>query len=140
MNRLLTKVRVLLLPVCVFLFFACATNLNISEDLSPAELIQRAQEASDRNRYNAALQYYQALKDRSYNNIDLVITAEYEIAFIHYKQSKFGQAREELNAVLEYYNTPDEELLPQQFKRLSQIVLNSIEEKESRSLFFKKRT
>ena len=119
----------------IFLFSACASTLNISEDLSPAELIQRAQEASDRNSYNTALQYYQALRDRNNNNIDLIITAEYEIAFIHYKQKKYPQAREELNAVLEYYNTPDEELLPQQFKRLSQIVLKSIEEKESRSLF-----
>jgi len=113
---------------------ACASTINISEDLSPAELIQRAQEASDRNRYNAAMQYYQALRERNKNNIDLIITAEYEIAFIHYKQSKYDLAREELNKVLEYYNTPDEVLLPQQFKRLSQIVLKSIEEKESRRL------
>jgi len=130
--------RVLLAPAVIFLFSACASTLNISEDLSPAELIQRAQEASDRNSYNTALQYYQALRDRNNNNIDLVITAEYEIAFIHYKQKKYPQAREELNAVLEYYNTPDEELLPQQFKRLSQIVLKSIDEKESRSLFPRK--
>jgi len=119
----------------VFLFYACASTLIISEELSPAELIQRAQEASDRNNYNIALQYYEALRDRNYNNIDLVITAKYEIAFIHYKQKKYEQAREELNEVLEYYNTPDEILLPQQFKRLSQIVLNSIDEKERQGPF-----
>ena len=119
----------------VFLFSACATTVDISEDLSPAELIQRAQEASDRNLYNIALQYYEALRDRNYINIDLVITAKYEIAFIHYKQKKYEQAREELYEVLEYYNTPDEIRLPQQFKRLSQIVLNSIDEKERRGPF-----
>ena len=135
MNKLYKNRRVLLTLAITFIFSACASTLNISEDLSPAELIQRAQEASDRNSYNTALQYYQALRDRNKTNIDLVITAEYEIAFIHYKQKKYPQAREELNAVLEYYNTPDEELLPLQFKRLSQIVLKSIDEKESRSLF-----
>jgi len=124
--------------VFIFLFSACASTLKISEELSPAELIQRAQEASDRNRYNTALQYYQALKDRNYNNIDLIITAEYEIAFIHYKQGKYQQAREEMDAVLEYFNTPDEELLPLQFKRLAQIVLKGIDEKESRKPFFMK--
>ena len=124
-----------MLTLAVTLIFSACASLNISEDLSPAELIQRAQEASDRNSYNTALQYYYALRDRNKNNIDLIITAEYEIAFIHYKQKKYPQAREELNAVLEYFNTPDEELLPQQFKRLSQIVLKSIDEKESRSLF-----
>jgi outer membrane protein assembly factor BamD (BamD/ComL family) len=68
---------VLFILTGVFLFFACASTLNISEELSPAELIQRAQEASDRNRYNTALQYYQALRERNKNNIDLIITAEY---------------------------------------------------------------
>jgi outer membrane protein assembly factor BamD (BamD/ComL family) len=111
-------------------FTACASTVYISDDLTPSELIQRAQEASDRNRYDAALQYYQALLDRNRDNIDLVITAEYEIAFIHYKQKKYQQSRTELNALLERYNTPDEYLLPPHFKRLAVIVLDSITEKE----------
>jgi outer membrane protein assembly factor BamD (BamD/ComL family) len=114
---------------------SCVTAATISEDLSPAELIQRAQEASDRNRYNTALQYYQALYERNRNHIDLVITAEYEIAFIHYKQKKYQQSRDELNAMLEYYNTPDEELLPQHYKRLANIVLERITEKENSAAF-----
>jgi outer membrane protein assembly factor BamD (BamD/ComL family) len=114
----------------VLFFSACASSVNISEDLSPAELIQRAQEASDRNRYNVALQYYQALNERNPSNIDLVITAEYEIAFIHYKQKKYQQAKAELLDVLEYYNTPDEELLPQHYKKLSTIVIERIEKRE----------
>ncbi|MDR2730859.1 MAG: tetratricopeptide repeat protein [Treponema sp.] len=108
---------------------SCVSSGSIPDDLSPAELEQRAQEASDRNRYDLALEYYEAMLDRNSNNIDIVITAKYEIAFIHYKQKKYQQAHEELNEVLEYYKDPDEELLPQQFKRLAQIVLNSISEK-----------
>jgi len=118
--------------VLALLFSSCASTVNISEDLSPAELIQRAHEAMDRNRYKVAIQYYQALHDRNQNNIDLIITAEYHIAFIHYKQKKYEQAKEQLNNILAYYNTPDEELLPKHFKRLAQIVLNSIDEKEKR--------
>ena len=129
------------LPAFAFflLFSACATTVNIREDMSPAELIQRAQEASDRNRYNAALQYYHALHEQNRQNIDLVITAEYEIAFIHYKQKKYQQARAELTAVLEYYNNPDEELLPQHFKRLAQIVIQRIDEKENQRTPFSRR-
>jgi len=121
-------------------FSACATGtLNISQDLSPSELIQRAQEASDRNRYNYALQYYQALLERNLTNIDLVCTAEYEIAFIHYKQKKYVQARTEFNTLLERYETPEERYLPQQFKLLSLKVLERIDEKEkTRSLFSRK--
>jgi len=115
----------------VFIFSSCSSAVNISENLSSAEIIQRGQEALDRNRYNVAVQYYQALYDRNRSNIDLIITAEYHIANIHYKQGRYEQAKTELNAILEYYNTPDEELLPQHFKRLSQIVLQRIEEKEN---------
>jgi outer membrane protein assembly factor BamD (BamD/ComL family) len=116
---------------------ACAsTTAVIPDDISPAELIQRAQEASDKNRYTLAFQYYQAVLERNPANIDLVCTAEYEIAFIHYKQKKYTQATEEFQALLTRYDTPDEELLPQQFKRLSTIVLERIAEKERPANFF----
>ncbi|MCL2229909.1 MAG: hypothetical protein FWC01_02335 [Treponema sp.] len=118
-----------------FLIFSCNTTANITDDMSPAELIQRGQEATDRNRYSLALQYYQVLNERNRTNMDLVITAEYHIAHIHYKQGKYDQAREGLNALLEYYNSPDQELLPQHFKRLAQIVLERIDEKENRRPF-----
>ncbi len=124
--------RILAAFAFVLLFSACNTTINISEDLSPAELIQRAQEASDKNRYNAALQYYQALSERNRSNIDLVITSEYEIAFIHYKQKKYQQAKNELTEVLEYYNTPDEELLPQHYKKLSKIVIDRIDNRDKK--------
>ena len=130
MNGIYLKLQILLALITLFLFSSCASMVNISEELSPAELIQRAQEASDRNRYNVAMQYYEALYQRNQTNLDLIITAEYEIAFIYYKQKKYDIARERFAGVLEYYNTPDEELLPQHFKRLSQIVLQSIDEKE----------
>jgi len=116
----------------LFLLFAgCASNINIAEDLSPAEIIQRAQEALDRNRFNVAVQYYEALYTRNPHNIDLIITAEYHIALINYKQKRYELARTEFNSLLEYYKTPDAELLPQHFKRLSEIVLERIDEKES---------
>ena len=116
----------------VLLFSACTSTINISEELSPAELIQRAQEASDKNRYSAALQYYHALSERNRSNIDLVITSEYEIAFIHYKQKKYQQAKNELTDVLEYYNTPDEEFLPQHYKKLSKIVIDRIDNRDKK--------
>ena len=121
-------------------FSACATsNVNIPYTLSPAEIIQRAQEASDRNRYNTALQYYEALLVRNPANLTLVCTAEYEIAFIHYKQRNFDLAREGFNALLERYESPGGELLPQQFKVLSEIVLERIDERENQRQLFGRR-
>jgi len=130
--------RFLIVLAAALLLSSCAT-VNITPDMSAAELIQRGQEAMDRNRYGVAIQYYEALHERNKTNIDLVITAEYHIGFIHYKQGKFDQARAELTAVLEHYNSPDEELYPQHFKKLSVIVLNSIQEKENSHALFKRK-
>jgi tetratricopeptide (TPR) repeat protein len=129
--------RIAALFVSAAVIAACATGpVHIPDDLSPAELIQRAQEASDRNRYKIALQYYEALLDRNRTNIDLVCTAEYEIAFIRYKQKRYDEAKRGLTALLLRYETPDQELLPQQFKRLANIVMERIAEKESRKKIF----
>ena len=92
--------------------------------------MQRAQEAMDRNRYETAIQYYQALYARNQTNIDLIITAEYHIAHIKFKQKKYDEAREGFNGVLSYYTTADAILLPQHFMILSKIVLENIDEKE----------
>jgi outer membrane protein assembly factor BamD (BamD/ComL family) len=117
-------------------FAGCASGpLVIGEDLTPEEMVQRAQEASDRNRYKVSLQYYQAMLDRFPSNIDWVIAAEYEIAFIHYKQKNYEQSREEFNSLLQYYDTPDAELLPPQFKILAEIVLKQIDQKENAPLY-----
>jgi outer membrane protein assembly factor BamD (BamD/ComL family) len=117
----------------VFLIFSCAGGpVVIPEGLTPMELIQRGQEASDKNRYSASLQYYQTLIERFPFDTGHVIAAEYEIAFIHYKQKKYDIAKTGFNNILERYNTPDAALLPPQFRILSNIVLGNIEEIENR--------
>jgi tetratricopeptide (TPR) repeat protein len=109
---------------------ACTSMLYIPENLSPAELIQKGQEASDRNKYKQSLQYYEAIIERYPSYIDEICAAEYEIAFIHYKQKKYELAKSEFQALLSRYDTPDAELLPLQFKKLTEIVLAKIAAKE----------
>jgi len=106
-------------------------QVEIPDNLTTAELIQRGQEASDRYNYNVSIQYYEAIIERFPYDIDSVIAAEYEIGFIHYKQKNYIQARKELDQVLAHYNIPDQELLPPQFKILAYIVLEKIEEIEN---------
>ncbi|MCL2193600.1 MAG: hypothetical protein FWB78_09425 [Treponema sp.] len=118
------------LPLGLFLF-SCASTQNIPYDLSPEQLIQRAQEASDRNRFNLALQFYQALLDRNPHNLTWVVNAEYEIAFIHYRQRNFGVARAGLYALLERYEAPGGEFLPEKFRVLAHVVLGRIAEREN---------
>ena len=123
---------ILSLLFLMILVSSCVTKpVVIPDDLTAAEIIQRAQEASDRNKYSVSLQYYETIIHRFPYDIDSVCAAEYEIAFIHYKQKKYDIARIEFNDLLERYNTPDEELLPPQFKILSLKILARIDEIDS---------
>ena len=120
------------------LLVSCATGpVLIPEDLTPMELIQRGHEASDRYRYRHALQFYEALIERFPFDIDHVIAAEYEIAFIHFKQRRYDIARTGFNNILERYNHPDAVLLPPQFRVLSLRILENIDEAEAQRRRFR---
>ena len=123
---------VYLIPV-ILLFSACySVPKDISEDFTAPELIQRAQEASDLNRYKVSLVYYNTILERFPRQMEYVCAAEYEIAFIAYKQKNYEAARSGINGLLQRYNSIDGELLPQQYKILSNIVLAKIDETENR--------
>jgi outer membrane protein assembly factor BamD (BamD/ComL family) len=120
-----------LLLLCVFFIASCGSGpAVISDTVTPAELVQWAQEASDRNRYKQSLRYYEAILERFPTDSDYVYAAKYEIAFIHYKQKKYELSESEFNDLLAQYNTPDGELLPQQYKILANIIIARINERK----------
>jgi len=117
----------------MFLGVSCATRpAELSHDLTPMELIQRGQEASARNRFALALHHYRTLLERFPDDIYFVCAAEYEIAFIYYRRRNFYEARIKFNNLLARYDSPDAELLPPQFRVLSEIILARIDEAENR--------
>ncbi|MCL2130338.1 MAG: hypothetical protein FWH35_08300 [Treponema sp.] len=127
------KIKTILIFLTAFWAVSCASKpVVIPYELTVMEMIQRAQEASDRNKYKVSLQYYETIIERFPYDIDNVCGAEYEIAFIHYKQKKYDIAKAEFNLLLDRYNTADEELLPPQFKILSNKILANISDIESR--------
>ncbi|MDR2181264.1 MAG: hypothetical protein LBN92_01135 [Treponema sp.] len=108
------------------LLVSCASGpVDIPEDTPPNKIIQRAQEASDNNKYKIAIQYYEALLERYGEVPEYLITAEYEIAFIHYKDKKYALAREEFELILERYRD-NAEIYPPKFNILSAKVLERI--------------
>ncbi|GHV26237.1 hypothetical protein AGMMS4952_05860 [Spirochaetia bacterium] len=116
--------------LCVFLVAGCRSGPDISGTATPAELVQRAQEASDRNRYNRSLEYYEMILERFPGDKDYVCAAEYEIGFIHYKQKKYDLAKIELKKLLDKYDQVDAELLPPQYRILADIVIVKIDERQ----------
>lgn len=123
------------LGLCIAAFILAAGQLVscasapvvIPENASPMELVQRAQDATDNNKYDVAIQYYQAILDRFGDDREMVCTAEYEIAFIKYKQHKYAEAKAGFNALLERYKGADADFLPAQYKILAEKVLAKIE-------------
>lgn len=128
-TRTMKPVKTFLYVCCVALFAGCATGpVDIPDDMPPAKIIQKAQEASDLNKYKTALQYYRTLGERYGSLAEYLCTSEYEIAFIHYKQKKYFEARKGFESLLERYDDVDAELLPPHFKILSEKVLTKITE------------
>jgi outer membrane protein assembly factor BamD (BamD/ComL family) len=116
----------------LFLASCLSKPTVIPLDANAEKLIQLAQEEYDKNQYDNAMEYYRAVIDRYPSRIDSICAAEYEIAFIHYKQKKYGEAKDELNQLLIRYEHPEAETYPNQYKILAGIVIKRIEEKENR--------
>lgn len=130
-SRVLQEALAVTLCMVLFVFTACSSQVVISSELSAPELIQRAQEASDRNRYKVSLQYYEAVLERYAFNPEYICEAEYEIAFIKYKQKDYTAAKTGLSALLKRYDNQDAEFLPQHFRILANIVLGKIDASEN---------
>jgi tetratricopeptide (TPR) repeat protein len=119
-----------LLAAFTLLLGACAsTPVQIDQEATAMVLLQRGQEAIDSGHYDDAIQYFEAIKDRFPDDIDMVCNAEYEIGRSCYKAGRYGQARETFSALLARYSARDAELLPPQFKVLAQIGLDNVAKK-----------
>jgi outer membrane protein assembly factor BamD (BamD/ComL family) len=110
------------------LLFSCASGpVNVPPDMPPAKIVQKAQEAADVNKYNTALEYYEVLLERYGDEDEYFAVAEYEIAFIHYKQKNYTAARKGFETLLVRYRQ-ERNTLPPQFKTLSEKMLNRLKE------------
>jgi hypothetical protein len=113
--------------VAACLFASCShIPKSIPDDTSPRELIQRAQEMTDGYHYEAATVYYKALLDRFGSDPLYKTTAEYEIAFIAYKEKRYAEAKEGLEALLAEYSGPNAAALPPRYSVLCKKVLEVI--------------
>ncbi len=115
--------------VSLWALSACVTvPSDPPEDLSLELLFQQGQEAYSSNELDIAKNYYQAVIERFTDNEEAVLSAEYELAFISYKQEMFAEAREKFQAIVERYSTQNN--LPLWIKALSERMIALIDEKE----------
>jgi outer membrane protein assembly factor BamD (BamD/ComL family) len=112
-------------------FLASCSHIpkSIPDDISAKELVQRAQEATDAYHYDAAIVYYRTLNERFGSDPLYKSTAEYEIAFIAYKQKNYSEAKAGLELLLKEYSSPEGASYPPRYAVLAKKVIEKIDEK-----------
>jgi len=127
--RTTTSTRILpLLIVIATLLGACASQPEeIPEELEPIEYFQRAQKiASEDENYVLAKRYYKAFIERYPDDIQRIVEAKYEIAFLSYKQSNYELARQQFEEMLSYYEDEGSNVLPRWPQVLAEKVLDKM--------------
>ena len=133
MKRFFVSLFQLFLATLVTLvFLACqSTPDEIPEDLSKAQMFQRAQEEVDRGDYEDALRYYREFIRRNPDDRGSVMEAEYEIAYIAYKQEEYDVAQERFETMLAQYEADEAQTLPKWPRVLAVKLIEKIEEKRA---------
>ncbi len=134
--------RILLFMMLIVLLLTSCHSLKKdleNPDLTPEEFFQKAQEAViDWNRYKLAIQFYEEFMRRYPDMKNKIIEAEYEIAFIKFKQRKLDEAEERFNRILEKYNTDEAVYYPSWPALMSSKGLENIAEEREKGGFWKR--
>lgn len=121
------KIKNILCICCVLIglsLFSCMSipkESEIPEDMTAADLTQRAQEAFDANNYRAAHVYYGIILKRFSDDESACIAAEYEIAHLYIKKRKWKDAYNLLEKVLTRYEGASGMHLPADYYKLAKI-------------------
>ncbi len=130
---------ILFMMLIAFLFSSCHSlkkDLD-NPDLTPEEFFQKAQEAViDWNRYKLAIEFYEEFMRRYPDMKNKIIEAEYEIAFIKFKQRKYDDAEERFKNILDKYNTDEAIYYPSWPALMSNKALENIAEEREKGGFW----
>ncbi|HKK48203.1 MAG TPA: tetratricopeptide repeat protein [Alkalispirochaeta sp.] len=102
---------------------------EIPPNLSRMEMFQQAQEASDQGDYEQALAYYEEFIRRYPDDAGSIVEAEYEIAFLAYKQDELPEARQQFEDILAKFESDDANNLPAWPRILSEKLIERIDER-----------
>jgi len=127
--RTTTSTRILpLFIVIAALLGACASQPEeIPEELEPIEYFQRAQKiASEDENYALAKRYYKTFIERYPDDIQRIVEAKYEIAYLSYKQGDYDLSRQQFEEMLSYYEDEGSSVLPRWPQVLAEKVLDKM--------------
>jgi outer membrane protein assembly factor BamD (BamD/ComL family) len=108
-----TAVACAVLAAAIALLASCASqNRTIPENLTAGEIFQRAQDALDRGDYTLSITYYTLCQQRYPDDLNHVIWAAYEIAFLYHKMGKNEKSLQLINDLLARYAKEGDSLPP----------------------------
>lgn len=105
--------RIALLLGGAWLLASCASSPDdLTGEITPAEYFQQAQEATAAGNYGGAMAWYEAFRQRyaespTPGQQNLLLWAEYEVAFLHHKMGDDRTAVRLLGELIDRYETPE---------------------------------
>ena len=117
----------LLLPALGWLGGCRSAPTDIPPDLSPADFFQKAQEASDAERFALSLEFYESFLERYPEERDRGLWARYEIALLYSKMGDKETALTWIGELLALYAGEDANALPQGPRILAEKIKAKLE-------------
>ena len=96
-----------------WLLASCTSSPDdLTGEITPAEYFQRAQEATAASDYRNAMAWYEAFRERYADDPtpgqqNLLLWAEYEVAFLHHKMGDDRTALRLLRELVQRYEAPE---------------------------------
>jgi tetratricopeptide (TPR) repeat protein len=116
-----------ILPILALLLSlnSCAgTDRVVPDDLNEVTFFQEAQKiAGEEGDYQLAIRYYETFIERYPDDLQRIVIAKYEIAFLNYKRGRYELARQQFEELLTYYENEGSIVLPKWPKILAEKVL-----------------
>lgn len=91
--------------MCSYLIVSCASAVQkqINETDNPTIKMLNIREVAFQKRYRLAIKLYQQVQSEFPKDKALQVEIDYEVAFLHVKQKKYEQAKEQFEAIITQY-------------------------------------
>ncbi|MBQ4378710.1 MAG: tetratricopeptide repeat protein [Treponema sp.] len=115
----------------ISVFISCSSvPVEIPEDMTAQELIQKGQSEFENGHYKASLRYYNAVTERFADTPAVYAEATYEIGHLFMKQKKYDEAEKVLQELVDLYAAAQPGTMPGAYQKLAQLELDKIKNKD----------
>ncbi|MBD5414157.1 MAG: hypothetical protein HDR52_07050 [Treponema sp.] len=115
--------------IVMFVICSCNSVPEIPPSATSTQLIQLGQDSLSLKNYVAAETYYNAVIQRYGMDTKVYIEARYELGHMYLQQKKYQEAYRNFFEILEIFENAEYGSIPASFKKLAQMGIENIPEK-----------